>query len=162
MFRSYMHINTPLIMNMNMICEQLRLFLRTCEKSCYQQSCEFWYSFDILMRCMLSFLQWCYVNIDYMTLHHCWAQRKALGSNKQMMGCQSDRSLNPSLCLLRKGLIWIHMFHAMARFTLILLLQLRMLAMGVNHKLDACTSKDSIQEPVHPHTKLSKYQTRII
>ena len=37
-----------------------------------------------------------------------------------------------------------------------------MLAMGVNHKLDACTSKDSTQEPVHPHTKLSKYRTRII
>ena len=41
MFRSYMHINTPLIMNMNMLCEQLRLFLRTWEKSCYKQSCEF-------------------------------------------------------------------------------------------------------------------------
>ena len=29
MFRSVMHIITPLIMNMNMICEYLRLFLRT-------------------------------------------------------------------------------------------------------------------------------------
>ena len=28
-----------------------------------------WYSFDILMRCMLSLLKWCYVNVDYMTLH---------------------------------------------------------------------------------------------
>ena len=33
MFRSYIHINTPLIMNMNIICEQLRLFLRTWVKS---------------------------------------------------------------------------------------------------------------------------------
>ena len=41
MFISFMNINTPLIMNMNMICEQLRLFLRTWEKSCYKQSCEF-------------------------------------------------------------------------------------------------------------------------
>ena len=41
MFRSLMHINTPLIMNMNMLCEQLHLFLRTWVKSCYQQSCEF-------------------------------------------------------------------------------------------------------------------------
>ena len=37
-----------------------------------------------------------------------------------------------------------------------------MLAMGVNHKWDACPSKDSTQAPVHPHTKLSKYWTRII
>ena len=37
-----------------------------------------------------------------------------------------------------------------------------MLAIEVNHKWDACPSKDSTQAPVHPHTKLSKYQTRII
>mgnify|MGYP005824052613 CR=1 FL=1 len=37
-----------------------------------------------------------------------------------------------------------------------------MLAIEVNHKWDACPSKGSIQAPVHPHTKLSKYQTRII
>ena len=59
--------------------------------------------------------------------------------------------------MLRKGLIWIHM----VRFTLILLLLLRMLAIGVNHKWDACPSKDSTQAPFHPHIKLSKYRTRI-
>ena len=37
-----------------------------------------------------------------------------------------------------------------------------MLAIGVNHKWDACPSKVSIQAPVHPHIKLSKYRTRII
>ena len=47
------------------------------------------------------------------------------------------------------------MFHAMVRFTLILLLQLRMLAIGVNHKWDACPRKGSTQALVHPHIKLS-------
>ena len=37
-----------------------------------------------------------------------------------------------------------------------------MLALEVNHKWEACPSKDSTQAPVHPHTKLSKYRTRII
>ena len=37
-----------------------------------------------------------------------------------------------------------------------------MLAIEVNHKWDACSSKNSTQAPVHPHTKLSKYRTRII
>ena len=37
-----------------------------------------------------------------------------------------------------------------------------MLAIGVNHKWDACPSKGSIQARVHPHIKLSKYRTRII
>ena len=37
-----------------------------------------------------------------------------------------------------------------------------MLAIGVNHKWDACPRKDSTQAPVHPHIKLSKYRTRII
>ena len=37
-----------------------------------------------------------------------------------------------------------------------------MLAIGVNHKWDACPSKDSTQAPVHPHIKLSKYRTWII
>ena len=37
-----------------------------------------------------------------------------------------------------------------------------MLAIEVNHKWDACPSKDSTQAPVHPHTKLSKYRTQII
>ena len=37
-----------------------------------------------------------------------------------------------------------------------------MLAIGVNHKWDACPSKGSTQAPVHPHIKLSKYRTRII
>ena len=64
--------------------------------------------------------------------------------------------------MLRKGLIWIHMFHAMVRFTLILLLYLRMLAIEVNHKWDVCPSKDSTQAPVQPHIKLSKYRTRIV
>ena len=36
MFRSLMIINTPLIMNMNMLREQLRLFLRTWEKYYYK------------------------------------------------------------------------------------------------------------------------------
>ena len=36
-----------------------------------------------------------------------------------------------------------------------------MLAIEVNHKWDACPSKDSTQAPVHPHTKLSKYRTQI-
>ena len=61
---------------------------------------------------------------------------------------------SPTYALLRKGLIWIHMFHATVRFTLILLLYLRMLAIEVNHKWDACPSKGSTQAPVHPHTKL--------
>ena len=34
-----------------------------------------------------------------------------------------------------------------------------MLAIGVNHKWDACPSKGSTQAPVHPHIKLSKYRT---
>ena len=37
-----------------------------------------------------------------------------------------------------------------------------MLAIGVNHKWDACSSKDNTQAPVHLHIKLSKYPTRII
>ena len=37
-----------------------------------------------------------------------------------------------------------------------------MLAIGSNHKWDACPSKGSTQAPVHPHIKLSKYRTRII
>ena len=37
-----------------------------------------------------------------------------------------------------------------------------MLSIGVNHKWDACTSKDNTQAPVHPHIKLSKYRTWII
>ena len=37
-----------------------------------------------------------------------------------------------------------------------------MLAIGVNHKWDACPSKGSSQAPVQPHIKLSKYRTRII
>ena len=37
-----------------------------------------------------------------------------------------------------------------------------MLAIEVNHKWDACSSKNNTQAPVHPHIKLSKYQTRII
>ena len=37
-----------------------------------------------------------------------------------------------------------------------------MLAIEVNHKWDACSSKNSTQAPVHPHIKLSKYRTRII
>ena len=36
-----------------------------------------------------------------------------------------------------------------------------MLAIGVNHKWDACPRKGSAQAPVHPHIKLSKYQTWI-
>ena len=51
------------------------------------------------------------------------------------------------------------MFHTMVRFTLILLSYLWMLARGVNHKWDACPRKGSTQAPVHPHIKLSKYQT---
>ena len=39
---------------------------------------------------------------------------------------------------------------------------MRMLAIGVNHKWDACPSKGSTQAPVHPHFKLSKYRTRIV
>ena len=42
------------------------------------------------------------------------------------------------------------MFHAMVRFTLILLLSLRMLAMGVNHKLDACPSKGNTRTYTPP------------
>ena len=34
-----------------------------------------------------------------------------------------------------------------------------MLAIEVNHKWDACSSKNNTQAPVHPHIKLSKYQT---
>ena len=34
--------------------------------------------------------------------------------------------------------------------------------MGVNHKWDACPSKDNTQAPIHPHIKLSKYRTWII
>ena len=37
-----------------------------------------------------------------------------------------------------------------------------MLSIGVNHKWDACPSKDITQALVHPHIKLSKYRTRII
>ena len=36
-----------------------------------------------------------------------------------------------------------------------------MLAIGVNHKWDACPSKNNTQAPVHPHIKLSKQRTRI-
>ena len=36
-----------------------------------------------------------------------------------------------------------------------------MLAIGVNHKWDACPRKGSTQAPVHPHIKLSKYRTQI-
>ena len=73
-----------------------------------------------------------------------------------MMGCQSDKSLTPVYVLLRKGLIWIHQFNAMVRFTLILLLQLRMLAIGVNHKWDACPCKGSTK---HRSTHISNYQS---
>ena len=37
-----------------------------------------------------------------------------------------------------------------------------MLAIEVNNKWNACPSKGSTQAPVHPHIKLSKYQTQII
>ena len=37
-----------------------------------------------------------------------------------------------------------------------------MIAICVNHKWDSCPTKGSTQAPVHPHTKLSKYRTRII
>ena len=37
-----------------------------------------------------------------------------------------------------------------------------MLARVVNHKWDACSSKNSTQAPVHPHIKLSMYRTWII
>ena len=37
-----------------------------------------------------------------------------------------------------------------------------MLAIEVNHKWDACSSKNSTQAPVRPHIKLSKYRTWII
>ena len=36
LFRSLMLFNTPLVMNMNMLYEQLRLFPKTWEKSCYK------------------------------------------------------------------------------------------------------------------------------
>ena len=36
-----------------------------------------------------------------------------------------------------------------------------MLAIGVNHKWNACPSKGSTRAPIHPHIKLSKYRTRI-
>ena len=48
------------------------------------------------------------------------------------------------------------MFHAMVRFTLILLLQLRMLAIEVNHKWDACPSK---AVPKHRSTHIPNYQS---
>ena len=44
------------------------------------------------------------------------------------------------------------MFHAMVRFTLIILSQLRMLARGVNHKWEACPRRQ------HPSTGLPTYQ----
>ena len=44
----------------------------------------------------------------------------------------------------------------MVRFTLILLLYLRMLAIGVNHKWDACPSKGSTK---HQSTHISNYQS---
>ena len=48
------------------------------------------------------------------------------------------------------------MFHAMVWFTLILLLQLRMLAIGVNHKWDACPSR---AVPKFRSTHISNYQS---
>ena len=35
-----------------------------------------------------------------------------------MVGCESDRSLNPVYALFRKGTIWIQKFNAMVRFYL--------------------------------------------
>ena len=47
------------------------------------------------------------------------------------------------------------MFHAMVRFTLILLSQLRMLVRGVNHKWQAFPRKGNTQAPFHPHIKVT-------
>ena len=51
-----------------------------------------------------------------------------------MMGCESDRRLNPSLCAIRKGLIWIQKFNAMVRFYLNTFLVVADACEGVNHK----------------------------
>ena len=48
------------------------------------------------------------------------------------------------------------MFHAMVRFTLILLLQLRMLAIEVNHKWDLVQERIA---PKHRSTHISNYQS---
>ena len=74
-----------------------------------------------------------------------------------IVDCLSDRSINPSKGVVAYGIegdqyilmLWLG-------FTLILLLYLRMLAIGVSHKWDACPRKGITQAPVHPHTKLSK------
>ena len=55
------------------------------------------------------------------------------------------------------------MFHAMVRFTLILLLQLRMLAIGVNHKWDACPpTYQIIKVPNANHMSVMKTSLTII
>ena len=73
-----------------------------------------------------------------------------------MMGCQSDRSLNLSLCTLRKGTIWIEKFNAMVQFILILFSQLRMLARGliISRRL-----VQVITSPKHQSTHVSYHQS---
>ena len=53
------------------------------------------------------------------------------------------------------------MFNAIVRFFLNTFLIVVDACEGVNHKWEVCSSKNSTQAPVHPHIKLSKWQTRI-
>ena len=73
-----------------------------------------------------------------------------------MVGCESDRSLNPSLCAICKGPIGSKSLMLWLEFILNTFLIVADACEGVHHKWEACSSKNNTQAPVHPHIKLSK------